>query len=344
MATGSGLDAQIGVGQEGPWGIAVTPTRFPEFNNETLNFNPTWLEPTGLRVGTVYKRGARARVSRSDVTGDFEVEHSTKGMGPLWKNALASTLTVPTQIGTTTAYKQIHTPGGHRGMGMTVQVGRPEPSTGTVRPFTYAGCKVTQWDFDLKDNAIPTLKLTVDGKTEDTTTALTTASFLAGATVFDFSQAQLLLGGTANTASGETTITSGVLAATIIKEFSITGKAPMDTGRFGLGNAGLKAEQLENATPDITGKLTAEFGKVEFYDLFKTFGSLCLQFVLTGGAIGASGSNFLLSFVMPAVKLKDANPQVSGPAVVSMATTFEVYSDEVNPVFQTKIVSDESTL
>lgn len=344
MTTGTGLDAQIGFGQESIWGNSVTPTRFLEFNGETAKFEPTWLEPTGLRVGTKYKRAARVRQSRFGVTGDFTVEHATKAMGILWKNALGSTLTTPTQIGTTTAYKQIHTPGDHLGMGMTVQIGRPEPGTATVRPFAYAGCKVTGWDFDLKDNTIPTLKLTVDGKNEDTTTALTAASFLTGATVFDFSQAQILLGGTASTASGETTVTSGVAATTIINEFSLSAKAPMKIDRYGIGNAGSKAQQLENATPTITGKLAAEFGKAELYDVFKATTTIALQFILTGGAIGSSGSNFLLSFVIPAVKLKAATPNVSGPDVVQMSTDFEVYSDEVNPVFQTKIVSDETTL
>jgi hypothetical protein len=344
MATGSGLDAQFGFVTEPSWATETTVTKFAEFDAETLKFDPTWLEPTGLRVGTKYKRAARVRQSRTSVSGDFTVEHATKNMGTFWKHALGSTITTPTQIGTTTAYKQIHTPGDHRGLGMTMQVGRPEPGTGTVRPFTFAGCKVTQWDFDLKENAIPSLKLAIDGKLEDTAAALATASFLSGATVFDFSQAQILLGGTASTASGETTVTGGVAMTTIVNEFSLSGKVPMKVDRFGIGNAGQKAEQLENATPTITGKLAAEFGKTELYDVFKANTTIVMQFILTGGAIGSSGSNYLLSFVMPAVKLKAAPPNVSGPDIVMMSTDFEVYSDEVNPVFQTKIVSDESTL
>lgn len=346
MATGTGLDAQIGFGQEATWGTSVTPTRFLEFDGgESLKFDPTWVEPAGLRVGTKYKRAPRVLQSRSSVTGDTGlIEHATKGMGLPWKHALGSTITTPTQLGTTTAYKQIHTPGDHLGQGLTIQVGRPEPSTGTVRPFLYAGCKITGWDFDLKDNSIPTIKYTVDGKLEDTATALATASYLAGATVFSFNQAQILLGGTATTASGETTISSGVLAATIINQFSLSGKAPMKVDRYGIGNAGLKAQQLENATPTITGKLVAEFSKVELYDVYKANTTLCLQFVMTGGAIGASGNNFLLSFVMPAIKFKMAPPNVGGPDVVAMPIDFEAYSDEVNPVFQTKIVSDETVL
>lgn len=344
MATGTGLDAQIGFAAETTWGTTVTPTRFVEFNSEGMKLEPTWLEPTGLRIGMKYKRASRARISRRSAGGDVEIEHATKGMGLLWRHALASTVAAPTQIAATTAYKQVHTPGDFRGLGLTVQIGTPEAGTGTVRPFTYPGCKVTGWEFSCQDNAIPRLKLTFDGRQEDTATALAAAAYLSGATVFDFSQATLKLGGTASTAAGETTITGGVAAATIIRDITITGSAPMATDRFGLGNTGLKAQPLENGTPTITGKLAAEFSKVELYDVYTAANPIAMQFDLTGAQIGTSGSYFLLSFILPSVKLKGAAPDVGGPDIVAMSTDFELYSDEVNPVIQVKIQSDETVL
>lgn len=343
MATGAGLDAQLGIAQETTWGTPVTVTRFLEFNSETLKRDVTWLEPTGLRVGTKYPRAGRVRQARRAISGDFDLEWATKGMGPLVKHMLGN-LVGPTQIASTTAYKQIATPGDFRGLGLTVQVGRPEPATGTVRPFTYEGCKVSKWEFSVKDNAVPTLKVTVDGQDELTATALATATYLTGATVFDFSQATLKLGGTASTASGETSVSGGVAVATILKDITITGSSPKATDRFGIGNAGLKSEQLENATPTITGKISAEFGKTELYDVFTGNTTIAMELDLTGSQIGVSGNNFLLSFIMPAVKLKAAPPQVSGPGIVMMSTDFEAYSDEINPVIQIKIQSDETTL
>lgn len=342
MATGSGLDAQVGFAAETTWGTAVTVTRFVEFNSETLEYVPTWLEPTGLRVGRKHKPASRVRVSRKAAAGQVTLEHATKGMGLLWAHALASGVTTTTQIGVTTAYKQIHTPGDYRGKGLTVQVGRPEPGTGTVRPHTYSGCKVATWAFQCNDNSIPTLALTVDGRNEDTATALAVASYLSGTTVFDFSQATLKLGGTASTASGETTITGGTAVAAVVREISITGANPMATERYGLGNAGLKNEPLENAIPTVTGSLAAEFAKSELYDVYKAGTTIPLQLDFTGDVIEGA-NNFLLSVILPAVKLKKAAPQVGGPDIVSMATDFEAYSDETNPVIQVKIVSTESS-
>ncbi len=341
MTTGTGLDAQVGFGQESPWGTGVTPTRFIEFNNESLSKDVTWLEPKALHRGIKYQRVSRIRQSRISVSGDVEFDVNTLGMGLLVKHMLASTVSTPTQIATSTAYQQIHTPGDFKGLGLTVQVGRPEPSSGTSQPFTLAGCKVTKWEFTLKDNDTPSLKLTFDGKSETTATALTTASYLSGSTTFDFSEATLKLGGTVSTTGGETSISGGTAVSTIINSITVAGEAKMATDRYGIGNGGLKAEQLENDTPMITGKLDAEFSKTELYDVYSANSTTALQLDLTGAAI--DGSNFLFSFIIPAVKLKSAKPQVKGPDIVAMSTDYQGYSDEVNPVIQVKIVSTETS-
>lgn len=344
MATGAGLDAQVGFKAESTWGTAVTVDKFVEFSSEDLKFDPNWLEPTGLRPGTKYKRASRVRQSRKGVTGSLTLEHATLGMGTLWKYALASGSGSTPVLISGTAYKQIHTPGDFRTLGLTVQVGRPEPGTGTVRPHTFAGVKVIGWEFSLTDNAIPSLKLMFDGRSEATATALATATYLTGAAVFDFSQATLKLGGTATTTAGETSVATGVAVATVVKSITIAGSSPMATDRYGLGNAGLKSEPLENATPTITGKFDSEFSKAELYDVFQANTTFPLQLTLTGSLIG--GANFfLLDFILPAVKLKAAAPNVGGPDIVQMGTDFEAYSDETtNPVIQVKIVSTESSL
>jgi len=79
MATGSGLDAQIGVAAESTWGTVATPTRFLEFVSESMNMTPEWLEPSALRAGQKHKRVKRVRQSRRAVGGDIVVEHATLG-------------------------------------------------------------------------------------------------------------------------------------------------------------------------------------------------------------------------------------------------------------------------
>src|SRR6185312_11520625 len=97
--------------------------------------------------------------------------------------------------------------------------------------------------------------------------------------LFSFKDASnFKIGGTATTASGETTIASGVAVGTRVTGITITGPTPMKVDRYRLGNAGLKGEPIENAIPTITGSLTAEFfSRTEIYDLFKSNATTPLQ-------------------------------------------------------------------
>jgi hypothetical protein len=343
MPTGTGLDAQLMVKLEAAYGTPVTTDKAYEFNSESLAWEPTWLEPSGLRVGTKFKRASRLVQSRQTVSGSIELEHATRLMGTLWKLALGSSVTTPTQISTTTAYSQIHTPGDFLGKSATIQVGRPEPS-GTVRAHTYAGCKVSSWEFSCSDGEYATLSLDIEGRSEATATALATASYVAGASAFNFSQVTVLrTGGTASTSAGETTIAGGVAVPGVVTGLTISGENPMATERYGLGNAGLKSEPLENDIPTVTGTLSAEWDRTTFYDAFKNNATTALEVRFVGAAIGVSGQNDTLSFILPAVKFKNVAPSVSGPDVISADVDFEAYSDETNPVIQVKLISADST-
>lgn len=323
------------------FGTIVTPSRFYEFNSESLAKEHEWVEPTGLAAGRKYKLASRLIASRTNVTGSFTMEHATRGMGLLWKHSLGSSTIA--QVGVTTAYEQIHVPGALGGKSLTLQVGRPEPSTGTVRPFTHSGVKITSWTFSLNDNEVATFELNVDGRNLDTATALAAASYVSGSKLWGFHQATLKLGGTASTTSGKTSVSGGVTVATIINGVSVTGEAPRKTDRFGLGSAGLKAEQLENDTPTVKGSLKAEFSKVELFDVFNNKTTVPMQLILTGDAIGG-GEVDVFEITWSAVKLKTAAPQVGGPDLVMMDTDFEAYSDGTNPVVQVRIISADTVV
>lgn len=343
MATGSGLDAQLGIAPETAWGVAATPTRYPEFVSESLSLSPSWLEPASIRAGQKYKRSRRVRQSRRTVGGDIVLEHATLGMGVFWKHALGSPIMSPSQVAAGEAYEQVHVPGDHRGLGLTVQVGRPEPGSGVVQPFTYLGCKVASWEFSLRDQETPQLTLTLDGKDEKIDLPLGTPAFQSGASVFDFSQATLRLGGTPTTASGLTTVSGGQAISTVVNEITISGEAPMATERFGLGNAGLKSEQIENDIPTITGSFGAEFNREELYDAFANNVPQVVELELVGEPIGDSGLVDTLRITLPSVRIKSAAPQVGGPDIVTMSSDFEAYDDETNPVIQVYLRSADSS-
>lgn len=342
-AYGSGLSGQVGIAAESTWGTPVTVTRFHEFLTESLNWEPTWLDSAGIRSGQGYKRVSRVKQSRFSVSGGLEMEAPDKGLGLILKHALGSSATA-TQIGVTTAYKQIHTPGSKSGLGLTVQVGRPQTNA-TVRPFTYEGVKIPSWEFSVSDGEIAKFSFDMDGQDMSTATALATASYTADTSIFTFAEASTFtLGGTASTTGGETTIASGTDVATIVRGVTIRGETGLANERFGLGNAGAKSEQIENEIPVITGTLEGEFtDRTEIYDLFKANTTTAMQLDFTHGDAGTSNP-FKISFILPALKFKTANTNVGGPDILGQSVEFEAYDDLANPVIQVVIVSTDTAL
>lgn len=345
MGTRAGLDSQVGIVAESTVGTGATVTRFFEFDDEDFVFTPTWQENEGLKAGSVYKRASRVGITRKAVSGQLVLKHGTKGFGLLWKHCIGSTATA-TVIASTTAFKQTHVYSARVGLSFTIQVGRPEPSTGTVKPHTFTGCKVTSWELTASENAALMLTVNFDGWQETTATALAAASYSSAQAIFEgIHCTTFTLGGTAATTTGVTAITSGVPMAAVAPTFTIRGDIPLATERYGLLGAGVKSEQLENDYPTITGTIDAEYLQAEAYALYIAQTTTALEVNFTQGDAGSSNP-FKLGFLMPAVKFKNVKPSVDGPGLVRSPIEFEAYDDGggSNPVLQVTLVSTDTTI
>jgi hypothetical protein len=358
----SGLSGQVSTVAEVTYGTPVTTTRFYEFLSENMVFNPAFLDGMGLKAGQAYNRATRTVVSQFDVNGDLTMEHTSgeaataiaDSMGFWWKYGLGSAFVTPVVV-LGTAFSQTHTNGSKAGQFLTLQVGRPQISAVTVQPFTYTGVKITQWDFSVSDNQIAQLKLTFDGQTELTSTGLAAASYATPNGLFSFANATVMtLGGTATTSAGVTTVAGGSALGSRVTGITLTGATPMKVDRYGLGNAGLKGEPIENAIPTITGTLATEFfSRTELYDVFKANTTQPLQLDFTkfdsagndANGVAAGPNPYRLSFILPAVRFKSAAVNVTSPDVIPQSIGFQAYDDGTsNPVIQVRIISKEQTI
>jgi hypothetical protein len=380
MPYASGLGASLGFGVEGTPGTEVVPTAWYEFLGESLALNPTYLDSAGLKAGQAFKRGARTQISRYDVDGDITIEHfdrgvsatGGKGMGFLWHYALGSAATGAQQLGASTAWQQVHTPGTTDGLSLTCEVGRPQAASPyTSNRFGYSGIKFAGWEFTCSDGALGQLKLTADAMNCTTTGSIVSPVYAAAAYqsgIFSFADAYLFqvgtgttagtgsLPGTGGTGTGTgnyTTLTGTANVAHVVKGFTLTAARPVANERYGLGSAGIKREQLQNGIPTITGSLDAEFtNRTEFYDLFASNATRSLQLdfahgISGSGADGAAGSTgtgaYRLSFVLPFVKFKTDPVTLNGPDIVSESVGFEAYDDGSGVVVQVRLVSQDQT-
>lgn len=343
MGTGTGVDAQIGFGKETTPGTAVTVDHFVEFVSETMDRNPTWIEPAGLGLGAGNpQRGARVVLAHVDANGSVVFEVANRTMGLLWKQCLGSSVSAPTAL-TSPAFKQVHQLGSQVGTSLSLQIGTPEPSSGTVQPFTYNGVKVKSWEFAVSDSEMAKLTCDFDAWAETNATALAANAVVAGLYPFNFSQISAFkVGGTASTASGVVSIATGTAVAAVIKSFSLKCDWGLNTDRWGLGQSN-KSEQLPQQ-PTITGTLDAEFKKAEWYDVYTAKTLRPMQLTFTGPAIGASGSFDTLDFVIPQTLIKTAKTNVSGPGIVRAQIAFQAYWDESNNALQVTLISADSTL
>ena len=343
MATGSGIGAQAGFATESTVGTAATVDHFPEFNSESVNYVKGILQGQGLHAGGYYNRASRRVVSTKSASGDINMDHATKKMNFFWKYMLGSTPTF-TQQGATTAYLALHQPGTIDGTSFTYQKGVPQ-TDGTVKPFTFNGGKIASWTFSVTDQQIAQLALTMDFWNVATATALASASYPAGNEVFNFSQVSTFkLGGTASTASGVVSIASGVAATTLFKGFSLTGARSLAADRYGLGNSGIKKEQIENGYRSLTGTLDGEFtSQSEIWSLMQADTTTPLQITFVGSNIASTYYN-TLDIILPAVKFNTADVSVAGPDIVQQSVPFEVLDDGTNAVIQVSITSTDTAL
>lgn len=344
MVSGSGLDAQLGAKFETAYGTPVTVDRFWDFDSESIVPNPTFREPSGLRPGRRFKRGSKLAQTRQMYGGDVNLQFGSRDMGFWLKLLMSSSVTTPTVI-TGTAFKQVH----QFGQSVfpqfaTVQVGRPEPESGTVQPHTFSGCVATGGEISVSDGETFNLQVSLDARSEATATALAAASIATPANVFDFQDATVFkLGGTASTTSGLVSIASGVQVPTVVTELSLKIDNSLALERYGLGNAGLKNGPRFNDFVPITGSMTAEYDRTTLYTPFKNGTSMPLQLSAIGPQIAATGSFETLDLIAAKILFKNVGPQVGGPDLVTQTVEFEVYDDDVNAPFQATIISADST-
>jgi len=348
MSTGAGLDAQLGTKTEVTVGTAVTADHFHVFDSADLTFVPSYLEGQGLRAGKQFKSVSQAGIARKMASGKIELPLMYKGMSWWMQHLFGATGTLATVSGGTDAYEGYFTPAGLRGKSFTTQIGKPDPSTGTVEAFNYNGCKITDWDLAFADNANTLLTVTVDAWNEVLgTPSLASATYATDNKLFNFSDVTTFtLGGTPSTTTGVTSIDSGVDVVSVVSSLTLTGKNTLATTRFGLGNAGVKKEQYEEDFTAITGTFSAEYHEAEFQSEFRAGTTTALQIDSVSTDFIEDTTPYLFSVIIPTVKITKAAATVSGPGLVTVAGEFVVYDpdDGSNPPIQIHIVSTDTTL
>ena len=147
--------------------------------------------------------------------------------------------------------------GDNIGKSLTIQHGVPD-LTGTVRPFTFKGCKLSGAEFSCKVDELLTMSLDIDGRQASEVETLVAASLATGVAPFHWAQMSVKLG-----AFGAEAAVSGV------KGFSVKFDRGMASERFYAGAGGLKAEPIMNDFLKVSGSIEVDLvNKADFADRF----------------------------------------------------------------------------
>ena len=174
---GSGLSTQFLVAPEGTYGVAPTLTAGTgvtsyEIKSESLEGKKTTVQGEGLHAGGKYARTRRRVLTNWDVNGGFVMDLPCTALNRLLKYMIGSTdQTVYATNGnlvensTTLSYTAVHIPGNTQGASLCLQKG-VTTTAGVVQPFTYVGCKMTDWEIACATGEIAQLTVSVDGRNE----------------------------------------------------------------------------------------------------------------------------------------------------------------------------------
>jgi hypothetical protein len=315
MAIGSGLGAQLGIAAESTYGTFVAPTKFVEFTSESLQYQKTTAQSSGIAAGRLVDLSSRRVVTTKGATGSLSMEVTTKSMGLLLQ-ALMGTSVTPVQQSTTTAYLQTHTLADSFGKSLTIQKGVPLTS-GTVSDFSVVGCKVVSAEFSCEVGGMLMATFELDGKTVDEAQTLASPSYPTMAP-FHFGQMALKTG-----AFGAEAARDGIRKVTVKIE------RPQATERYYAGQAGLKKEPIANDKVKITGSLETDYTETTLTDLFVSDAATSLVWEFTGDLI-ETGQNYTFRVTLPAVHVDEGTPVVEGPDVIKPGINFTGLYDGTN--------------
>lgn len=320
-------DVSVGYKAETTYGTAVTVDRWLGLLDESFDYKLEAKQGKALYVGASGVPVASRRfVPTKQGSGDLTVEAVSKGMGTLWRAALGSGTST---LVSGTTYQQWFTLG-DACIPLTIQKGLVDYS-GTVNPYTFAGCVATGFEFSVPHTDVASLKVGFDVQAVSTATAYASPSYASDPTLYHWGMAAITVGGTV-TVPTATTLATGGTAITNGKDFSVSVDHGVDASTFRMGGSGLKAKPVPGERA-ITGSLTVDYTDNVLRDALLADTAVPITVTLTSTESLSSGYA-TLQIVIPEAHIDGDLPKANGGKAIS--TTYKwtgLYNETDAPLY-----------
>lgn len=322
----SGISGQFGIAAETTYGTYATPTRFVEIVSESLKLEANRIESNAIRANERVLRNSRWFANKKQVGGDLEFEVASKGFGLFFKHWLGAVATT-TAPGGTNAKRHRCTIADTFGLNFTAQVGRPDTG-GTVRPFSYLGCKVLSGSLSNSIDEFLKFRMSVDGADVTTAQGLASASYATADELLHYQGGVIKVGGS----------TVGT-----VKDIEIMVDNALKTDRYFIGSGAIKKEPVANGLVSVTGRMRLDFEDLTMYNRFANATTASVQATWTGltaleGAIFPS-----VDVTMPVCRFDGDTPNLNGHDMLEIDVNFKSLYDGTNEPIQLDYISLDAT-
>ena len=320
------LDTAILFGKETTYGTAVSLTHAYEGKADSWKRAQERIESTGFYAGMHAKRSDRIVTVNMGGEGSLEFDVQNKGFGLLLQAMLGS-ISGPTQIAATTAYKSTAaTTADDPQDSFTVQVQRTDMG-GTQRDFTHHGCVMTGWGLSQEVGGLLVASMNFDFEDVDTSTGGGTPSYPSSSSPFDWTQLVVSLDS----------------VATDVTSVSLDADLALKTDRRFLRGSELKKIPCRMGVPVFTGQIEKEFEDLDEYADFVAGDIIPITYTWTGATIEGS-EVFEVVVTMAACQYTGDSPESNLSDVPTQSLPFEVLWDGTNPAVQIEYTSTDTSL
>jgi len=337
----SGSLTRFGIGKETTYGTAVAVTSSYEIMSEDFTGKYERTNAEALS-GSYVMRADRFSVVKKGAEGSVTLEPLTRGFGDwlAFLNGQVAT-TGPTSIA---VYTHTSTVNNLSGKNLTVQVLRADES-GTLRPWTYEGGKVTGYEFS--NTVDQTLRVTInlDFEAESNPdapatvyagTALTALTTPVGANVFTWAEGKVTVGGTAYD----------------ISEVTIGVDNALNVDRYFINTPALKKEPIQDGKREITWSFTTTYADNTFWEKVSsataagTYAEIRAKWVgLTAIPTSSPVTYPSIEIVIPVARFDEGGPTVDGEGMLEQSFSgVGLYDGTNSPISVIYVAQDVTTL